>query len=102
LNKRGRFRAGPSKRLPYITSEMRLILLACALSIFALGYHGQTDEIEALIHELPVEDAEQMGSPGDVNVFASSGGTSENSPAHPLARIGRPAVPQLIAALSDK
>jgi hypothetical protein len=83
---------------------MRYILPALALSVLALGCsQDRTDrEIDRLIQELPVENARQIMIPGEALVFAPSpGGTSEDSPAHRLTRIGRPAVPKLIEALSD-
>ncbi len=58
-------------------------------------------EIDHLIQELPNENAHQIMHPGGAYVFSPMGGTSDGSPAHQLAKIGRPAVPKLLDALED-
>ena len=56
--------------------------------------------IKELIFQLREQNGQQWSQPGECDIFLVPDG-STNTPAHQLARIGYPAVPQLIAALDD-
>lgn len=59
------------------------------------------EQVREWIFQLRDQQGIQLWQPGECLLFLRLGLAVENSPAYQLARIGRPAIPQLIAALDD-